>query len=236
MICHGDELGRTQGGNNNAYCQDNEISWINWDLDEQDKDLLEFTRTIMWLRRDHPVLRRRRFFTGDAGHGGESELGEIEWLTPAGESMTDQDWTTWYARAMMVFLNGEAIAEPDERGQRIVDSSFLVLINASDEDITFTLPGEAHSPTWKAPWTRHPRWTATPTQFSPRTRPSWSRPARCSSLPTLPSQTPQRSGSSGRNPRQADAQPNTHRQQRTARRRPDELRKSHDRRSGRSSG
>jgi len=149
MICHGDELGRTQGGNNNAYCQDNEITWINWDLSEQDNDLLEFTRTMMWLRRDHPVLRRRRFFTGDAGHGGESELGEIEWLTPAGESMTDQDWTTWYARAMMVFLNGEAIAEPDERGQRIVDNSFLVLINASEEDITFTLPGEGYAPTWK---------------------------------------------------------------------------------------
>ena len=149
MICHGDELGRTQGGNNNAYCQDNEICWVNWDLSEQDKDLLEFTSTMMWLRRDHPVLRRRRFFTGDAGHGGESELGEIEWLTPAGESMTDQDWTTWYARAMMVFLNGEAIAEPDERGQRIVDDSFLVLINASDEDITFTLPGEGYASTWK---------------------------------------------------------------------------------------
>lgn len=149
MICHGDELGRTQGGNNNAYCQDNGISWIDWDLDEQDNDLLEFTRTMMWLRRDHPVLRRRRFFTGDAGHGGESELGEIEWFTPSGESMTDQDWTTWYARAMMVFLNGEAIAEPDERGQRVVDNSFLVLINASDEDITFTLPGEGYSPTWK---------------------------------------------------------------------------------------
>ena len=149
MICHGDEMGRTQGGNNNVYCQDNEISWVNWDLSEQDNDLLEFTRTMMWLRRDHPVLRRRRFFTGDAGHGGESELGEIEWLTPAGESMTDQDWTTWYARAMMVFLNGEAIAEPDERGQRIVDDSFLVLINASDEDITFTLPGEGYAPTWK---------------------------------------------------------------------------------------
>ena len=149
MICHGDEMGRTQGGNNNVYCQDNEISWVNWDLSEQDNDLLEFTRTMMWLRRDHPVLRRRRFFTGDAGHGGESELGEIEWLTPAGESMTDQDWTTWYARAMMVFLNGEAIAEPDERGQRIVDDSFLVLINASDEDITFTLPGEGYATTWK---------------------------------------------------------------------------------------
>jgi len=149
MICHGDEMGRTQGGNNNVYCQDNEISWVNWDLSEQDNDLLEFTRTMMWLRRDHPVLRRRRFFTGDARHGGGSELGEIEWLTPAGESMTDQDWTTWYARAMMVFLNGEAIAEPDERGQRIVDDSFLVLINASDEDITFTLPGEGYATTWK---------------------------------------------------------------------------------------
>ena len=89
MICHGDEMGRTQGGNNNAYCQDNEISWIDWNLDEQDNDLLQFTRTMMWLRRDHPVLRRRRFFTGDAKHGGESELGEIEWLTPAGESMTE---------------------------------------------------------------------------------------------------------------------------------------------------
>ena len=148
MICHGDELGRTQGGNNNAYCQDNEISWIDWNLDEQDKDLLEFTRTIMWLRRDHPVLRRRRFFTGDAGHGGESELGEIEWLTPAGESMTDQDWTTWYARAMMVFLNGEAIAEPDEQGHRVTDDSFLVLINASEKDITFTLPDLGHSERW----------------------------------------------------------------------------------------
>ena len=148
MICHGDELGRTQGGNNNAYCQDNEISWIDWNLDEHDNDLLEFTRTIMWLRRDHPVLRRRRFFTGDAGHGGESELGEIEWLTPAGESMTDQDWTTWYARAMMVFLNGEAIAEPDEQGHRVTDDSFLVLINASEKDITFTLPDLGHSERW----------------------------------------------------------------------------------------
>ncbi|WP_127842130.1 glycogen debranching protein GlgX [Actinomyces wuliandei] len=148
MICHGDEMGRTQGGNNNVYCQDNETSWVSWDLDERDQELLEFTRTMMWLRRDHPVLRRRRFFTGDASHGGESELGEIEWLAPSGQSMTEQDWTTWYARSMMVFLNGEAIAEPDAMGQRIVDDSFLVLINASAEDIDFTLPGPDYSPAW----------------------------------------------------------------------------------------
>ncbi|WP_194785285.1 glycogen debranching protein GlgX [Actinomyces haliotis] len=148
MISHGDELGRTQQGNNNAYCQDNEISWVDWDLGEDERELLEFTRTMVWLRRDHPVLRRRRFFTGEAGHGGESELGEIEWLRPSGERMTEEDWGTWYARAMMVFLNGDAIAEPDERGQRIVDDSFLILINASEEDIEFTLPGPDHAAAW----------------------------------------------------------------------------------------
>ena len=148
MICHGDEMGRTQGGNNNAYCQDNEISWIDWDLDEEDRDLLSFTRTMVWLRRNHPVLRRRRFFSGAASHGGESDLGEIEWLRPSGERMTDQDWGAWYARAMMVFLNGDAIAEPDEQGRRVADDSFLVLINASEKDITFTLPGLGHSEGW----------------------------------------------------------------------------------------
>ena len=149
MICHGDELGRTQGGNNNAYCQDNEITWIDWDLDEQERKLLDFTSKMVKLRRDHPVLRRRRFFTGRAGHGGESERREIEWLRPSGEHMTDQDWATWYARAMTVYLNGDAIAEPDEYGRRVVDDSFLVLINASGEDIDFTLPGEDYAPGWK---------------------------------------------------------------------------------------
>ena len=91
MICHGDELGRTQGGNNNAYCQDNEITWIDWDLGEQERKLLEFISKMVGLRRDHPVLRRHRFFTGRAGRGGESERWEIEWLQPSGEHMTDQD-------------------------------------------------------------------------------------------------------------------------------------------------
>ena len=148
MICHGDEMGRTQDGNNNAYCQDNEMTWVHWDLDEEDRELLDFTRTMVWLRRNHPVLRRRRFFSGAASHGGESELGEIEWLRPSGGRMTDQDWGTWYARAMTVFLNGDAIAEPDEQGHRVTDDSFLVLINASEEDITFTLPGPGLGKHW----------------------------------------------------------------------------------------
>ena len=148
MICHGDELGRTQGGNNNAYCQDNEITWIDWDLDEEARALLDFTSKMVGLRRDHPVLRRRRFFTGRAGRGGESERWEIEWLRPSGEHMTDQDWATWYARAMTVYLNGDAIAEPDEYGRQVVDDSFLILINASGENIDFTLPGEDYAPGW----------------------------------------------------------------------------------------
>ena len=148
MICHGDEMGRTQQGNNNAYCQDNELTWIDWDLDEEDRELLAFTQAMVQLRRNHPVLRRRRFFSGAASHGGESELGEIEWLRPSGERMIDQDWSAWYARAMMVFLNGEAIAEPDEQGHRVTDDSFLVLINASEKDITFTLPDLGHSERW----------------------------------------------------------------------------------------
>lgn len=148
MISHGDEMGRTQGGNNNVYCQDNEISWVSWDLSSEQEDLLDFTSRLIALRRDHPVLRRRRFFSGEAGHGGESDLDEIEWLGPSGVRMTDEDWGTWYARAMAVFLNGDAIAEPDERGERVTDDSVLVLINASDDDLVFTLPGADYSPAW----------------------------------------------------------------------------------------
>ncbi|MFP5334808.1 MAG: glycogen debranching protein GlgX [Actinomycetes bacterium] len=148
MIAHGDELGRTQRGNNNVYCQDNEISWVDWDLDTGQRELLDFTRRLVRLRRDHPVFRRRRFFAGDAQHGGESELGEVAWLTPSGDHMADEDWTTWYARAVMMFLNGEAITEPDKRGQRIVDDSFLVLFNASAEILSFTAPAKEYGDQW----------------------------------------------------------------------------------------
>jgi isoamylase len=148
MLAHGDELGRTQGGNNNVYCQDNEISWVDWELDENQTSLLEFTRELIALRMKHHVLRRRRFLAGDPGHGGESDLGEIAWLTPSGAHMAEKDWSTWYARAVMVFLNGDAIPEPNRRGERIVDDSFLILFNGNHDPLDFTVPGKEFGDRW----------------------------------------------------------------------------------------
>jgi glycogen operon protein len=155
MLLAGDELGRTQHGNNNAYCQDNETSWVRWERWEQDDPgdpgdpdtaELEFTRSLSRLRREHPVFRRRRFFRGpEAGGDG---LRDIAWLTPAGEHMTDEDWHTDYARSLGVFLNGEAITEPDPRGRRVRDDSFLLLINAHSEEVSFTLPGPEFGECW----------------------------------------------------------------------------------------
>ncbi|ACY97349.1 MULTISPECIES: glycogen debranching protein GlgX [Thermomonospora] len=144
MLSHGDELGRTQRGNNNAYCQDNEVSWVDWDNAEE--DLLEFVRTLSRLRREHPVFRRRRFFQGRGGHG---ELGDIAWLTPAGTEMTDSDWHAGYAKSLGVFLNGDAITEPDPRGRRVRDDSFLLLINAHSQGVEFTLPGPEFGERWE---------------------------------------------------------------------------------------
>ncbi|MDO8107888.1 glycogen debranching protein GlgX [Isoptericola sp. b441] len=148
MISHGDELGRTQQGNNNAYCQDNPLAWIDWDLDEGEQSHLDFTSRVIQLRRDHPVLRRRRFFAGRPDHGGESELGDIAWLTPGAEHMTDEDWTEQYARAFQVFLNGDAIVEPDMRGEPILDDSFLLLFNAAPHGVPFTLPTADYGEHW----------------------------------------------------------------------------------------
>ena len=148
MIAHGDELGRTQRGNNNAYCQDNELSWIDWNLDKHDHKLLQFTRDLIHLRRDHPVMRRRRFLEGPAKRGGESELGEIEWFTPAGTHMTEEEWNQPWARSTMVFYNGDAIREPDADGRRILDDDFLLLINAAPEAVDFTLPDAKYGSLW----------------------------------------------------------------------------------------
>jgi len=148
MLAHGDEIGRTQNGNNNTYCQDNETAWMDWDLDEHREALLDFTRALVHLRRDHPVLRRRRFFAGSAEHGGESELGDIAWFTTAGEHMEDTDWHESHAKAVMVFLNGEAINEPDARGERVVDDSFLVLYNAAPNGVKFTMPPAEFGEAW----------------------------------------------------------------------------------------
>ncbi|NAS24219.1 glycogen debranching protein GlgX [Herbidospora sp. NEAU-GS84] len=139
MLSHGDELGRTQGGNNNAYCQDNEIAWVDW---TENWLFLDFTRRVSKLRREHPVFRRRRFFYGRPVRGSGDSLSDIAWLTPSGTEMTDQDWNNGYAKALAVFLNGEAITEPDSRGRRIVDDSFLLLFNAHYEAIEFTIPDD----------------------------------------------------------------------------------------------
>lgn len=148
MILHGDEMGRTQQGNNNVYCQDDELSWQSWELDEHDTELLEYARKVVHLRKDHPVFRRRRFFAGAPERGGESDLRDIAWLSPAGTHMSDAQWQEEFARAVMVFLNGDAIAEPDLRGEEIVDDSFLVLFNAQPEPASFTLPDAEYGETW----------------------------------------------------------------------------------------
>lgn len=149
MISHGDEMGRTQKGNNNTYCQDNELAWMNWDLDEHQEDLLDFSRRLVALRHEHPVLRRRRFFAGGSEHGGESELGEIEWLLPSADRMEDEDWNTWFAKSVMIYLNGAAITEPDHRGEKIIDDDLLVLISADGSDIDFTIPNETYGLVWR---------------------------------------------------------------------------------------
>src|SRR4051794_40476881 len=149
MIAHGDEIGRTQNGNNNVYCQDNELSWVDWDLDDEQRELLDFTRRLVRLRADHPVFRRRRFFAGTADHGGESELGDIAWFEPNGDHMDAESWHNGYAKSVSVFLNGDAIPEPDRRGTAIVDDCFLLIINAHSEAIAFSLPSEDYGPGWQ---------------------------------------------------------------------------------------
>jgi glycogen operon protein len=148
MILHGDELGRTQQGNNNVYCQDNELSWVDWTPDERWAQLLAFSQKVVALRRDHPVFRRRRFFKGAASQGGQSDVGDIAWFTPAGTQMQQSDWQNGDARAVAVFLNGERIQESDKRGQRILDDSFLVIFNAHHEDLEFTLPPKEYGTWW----------------------------------------------------------------------------------------
>jgi isoamylase len=147
MLLAGDEMGRTQGGNNNAYCQDNETSWLDWGMAEAERDLLQFTETLAGLRRDHPVFRRRRFFRGRRGP--DDDAGDIIWLTPAGQEMTQDDWGAGYAQALAALLNGDAISEPDPRGGRIVDAKFLLLFNAHSDALTFTLPEASLAPGWE---------------------------------------------------------------------------------------
>jgi glycogen operon protein len=148
MICHGDELGRTQQGNNNGYCQDNELTWIDWST--ADSGLLEFTRMVSALRGRHPVFRRRRFFSGKpVGRRGQDGLPDIAWFAPDGDEMTDEDWGASFAKSVAVFLNGHGIPDRDARGQRVLDDSFLLCFNAHYESIEFTLPPKEFGASWQ---------------------------------------------------------------------------------------
>jgi isoamylase len=148
MILHGDELGRTQQGNNNVYCQDNELSWMDWGLASENNDLVAFASALTAFRKAHPVFRRRRFFQGKPIRRGD-ELGDIAWFTPSGEEMKEQNWDDAFGRSILVFLNGQGMADRDQRGERVVDDSFLLALNAHHEDMPMTLPGDGYGKRWQ---------------------------------------------------------------------------------------
>ncbi|MFD7102362.1 glycogen debranching protein GlgX [Streptomyces celluloflavus] len=179
MLSHGDEFGRSQRGNNNAYCQDNEVSWVRWpdratgtagtdegeatdgaeDADgtgeagaavaaDEEQELLEFVRQLVWLRRDHPVFRRRRFFQGHPAEGACDELSDIAWFTAGGAEMGPRDWQSVHAKSLTVFLNGSSISEPGPRGEPISDDSFLLMFNAHEQEEEFTVPAR-HGRQWQ---------------------------------------------------------------------------------------
>jgi isoamylase len=146
MLLGGDELGRTQRGNNNAYCQDNEISWFDWSLDDEARELLEFVKQLIAIRRDNPVLRRRRFFQGVHIRG--SEFKDLAWFRPDGEEMTRNDWDT-ERRSVAFLLGGDAIPGLDEHGRPVEGDSLLVLINGEREPRSFRLPAVEWGATWQ---------------------------------------------------------------------------------------
>ncbi|MGX1702687.1 glycogen debranching protein GlgX [Microbacterium sp. NPDC055357] len=147
MISHGDELGRTQGGNNNAYAQDNPTAWVDWDA--ADLPLVEFTAALARLRREHPTFRRSRFFDGHPVEMAEgAPLPDVVWLRPDGTAMRPEDWDSGFGHAIGVFLNGRGIRERDQRGEPVNDLHFIVLFNAAAEPVDFTIPSVAFSPQW----------------------------------------------------------------------------------------
>ncbi|PYE15842.1 glycogen operon protein [Williamsia limnetica] len=147
MIAHGDEIGRTQNGNNNVYCQDSPIAWMDWTLAEENSDLLAFTSKVIALRTAHPVFRRRRFFAGRPIRSGDQPR-DIAWLTPGGEEMTEADWDSGFGKSLAVFLNGSAIGEKDVRGRVVRDDDFLMCFNAHYEPINFRVPTAFYAEEW----------------------------------------------------------------------------------------
>jgi isoamylase len=169
MLSGGDELGRTQRGNNNAYCQDNEISWYEWQLDERQSDFLAFCRYLLRLRRQHPVFRRRNFFQGRRIRG--AEVKDLTWFEPNGKEMTDKAWDAGFVHALMVRLAGDSIEEVDVQGERIVDNTFLLLLNAGEHGVTFTLPPPGAELQWqRALDTSDPYWSRAVAQRGSRYR------------------------------------------------------------------
>ena len=147
MISHGDELGRTQHGNNNVYCQDNALSWVDWEQARNQDVLTGFVRRLTQLRAEHPIFRRRRFFTGDLV--GDTKVPDIAWLRRDGEPMTGDDWNAQSGMTMTVFLNGHGLPERDALGEAITDASFLLLFNPLGDQVTFTLPPRDFGRTWE---------------------------------------------------------------------------------------
>jgi glycogen operon protein len=139
MLLAGDELGRTQGGNNNAYCQDGEVSWVHWDLSPESRRLLEYVTRLIALRNAHPLFRRRTWFRGRAGR--DPAVKDLMWLAPGGNEMTDEEWNQSFARCLGVFMAGRGLAERDEHGNPVEDDDLLLLLNAHHERIEFRLPG-----------------------------------------------------------------------------------------------
>jgi glycogen operon protein len=147
MILHGDELGRTQNGNNNVYAQDSALSWIDWA--HADRDLIDFTGEVVRLRRKHPTFRRTRYFDGRPVRRGLDEpLPDIVWLTPNGDAMLPEEWDSGFGKSVGVFLNGDGIRGRDSRGGRITDVNFLLYFNAHDDIVTFTLPSDEYASAW----------------------------------------------------------------------------------------
>jgi glycogen operon protein len=146
MICGGDEFGRTQRGNNNAYCQDNELNWFDWEFAKDQRQFLEFTRRLIAFRKRHPVLQRRTFFQGRRIRG--SEIKDIAWFSSSGREMTDEEWWADHVRSMGMRLSGDAIEETDEHGRPIVDDTLLILLNAHHEAVPFVLPAHRAGTRW----------------------------------------------------------------------------------------
>jgi glycogen operon protein len=147
MICGGDEMGRTQRGNNNAYCQDNELSWLDWELDAEQQDFLEFTRRCVRIWRENPVLQRRKFFQGRQIRG--SQVKDIAWFEPAGHEMADEAWNAHFVRSLAVRLAGDMLDEVDENGDRLAGDTLLMLLNAHHEPIPFLLPAAQAGFAWE---------------------------------------------------------------------------------------